>query len=347
VICPKFIPLGVSDSECRFGAVSANGLDIDLIDLKTGSLLHCLPEIGCPLMLDGPYLLGWQRLDTPNRLRLFRVEYGAPKIEVEWSAPLELPGWVDTNPGSNSDFAIKLERNSDAYTLFWKARGRYVGGAPPPAELQDEIAGQNSRGRIDFDIQTLTELGNRHADGFAQDLELARRGEYLARRFGGFIYRRAGELQNAPWSTSRGERFLRSLDTPGSKEQRLEILRDAPDAEPIVSIRADELDHTVPELSLDGQHLAIVEVENGVASWCIYNAVDGDRVTALPYREEYRSFVIFGCCLICEEETITGTNNSMLAVVKALRTWNTENNKILWSHTFDTLTVPNPIFLPV
>ena len=347
MIDPELIPLGVSEPEGRIGAVSRSQVDVDLIDLITGQLLRRLPAIGSPLMIDGQHLLGWQIQPDRYRLGLFRVGLPPAEAAVEWSQVFDLPEWVDPQPSADMDFVLKFGREADSYLLFWKARRRYRGGAPPPPQLLAEIGRQDAHECIDFDVRTLAVLRRRDEDGFADERSRDRRGEYLARHADGFVYRQAGQLRNAPWMTSQGERYLRSLGTPGAVQQRLAIVQDGTaDSHHIASIDAHELDRAVPELSLDGQHLAVVERAGSAMVLRIYSALNGERIASLPYQEGFRSFRIFDRRLLYLEEKAPDTNGLTITQSRALRAIDSGSGQPLWSYEADAVTTPNPLFLP-
>jgi len=179
------------------------------------------------------------------------------------------------------------------------------------------------------------------------DRARSQRGEDFALRAGGFVYRQAGQLHNAPWVTPKGERYLRSLSTPGANAQRLSIVHaDAPDGHPITSIDAHELHKAVPELSLNGQHLAVVEREEGAAMWCIYSALNGERIVSFPYREGFGSFRIFDRRLLFLEEKASSANRLTITVTKILHAMDTESGGPLWSYHLEPMTISNSMFLP-
>jgi hypothetical protein len=348
MINPELIPAGISDPEGHIGAVSQSPDDVDLISLMTGELLRPLPGIGTPLMIDGPHLLCWQSPLQQHRLRLSRTRLPPPEPAVEWSSMVELPAWLTPHGNAAADFALRFGRDGDAYALFWKGGVRHRGGAPPPLRPQGEMDRQASCERIDFDVRTLAVLRRSNVDGFADDDVHARRGEHLARQARGFIYRQAGQLHNAPWMTPEGERFVRSLSTPGEAKQRLAIARaDVPDARPLVDFEADQLDRTAPELSLDGQYLAVVQQLRGAAVWCVYSTFNGEQIARVPYRDGFGAFRIFDGRLLClEQETSGGANSLSITLRKILHAMNTADGASLWSYALKLVTVPNRIFLP-
>jgi hypothetical protein len=344
---PEPIPLGVSDPEGHVGAIACSSADIDLIDLDTGQRLRRLPGIGIPLMIDREALLGWQCQQHANRRRLFRVALAPSASAVDYSEVFDLPAWVEVRANADTDFACRFERDDDSYVLFWKSRGHYRGGAPPPSELQAEIERQVAFERIDFDAATLAVLRRHQENGFADATARAQRGEQLARQARGFVYRQAGQLYNAPWRTPGGERYLGSLGAPGEKEQRLLIVQgDTPEAHAIVGVNARELDRTVPELSLDGRHLAVVEHQAGAAIWRIYSAIDGARVATLPYREDFRSFRIFDRRLLYLEETASSPIGLTIVTSKTLHAVDTADGRTLWSYHLEPTSAPNLAFPP-
>jgi hypothetical protein len=347
MINPELIPLGVSEPEGRVGAVSQSHTDIDLISLFTGELLRRLPEIGSPLMIDGSHLLCWQSQSDGHQLRLSRTKLPPSEAAIEWSPTFELPEWVNPHPSADMDFALKFGREGDAYVMFWKARRHYRGGAPPPPELQIEIERQDAFERINFDIHTLAVLCRSEEDGFADDRARCRRGEELARHAGGFVYRQAGQLYNAPWMTPKGERYLRSFGAPGANAQRLSIVHaDAPDGHLVMSTDAHELHQAVPELLLNGQHLAVVERLGGAAMWCIYSALNGERIVSLSYREGLGSFRIIGRRLLYLEEKSSSANSLTITVTKILHAMDIESGGPLWSYDLEPMTISNSMFLP-
>jgi hypothetical protein len=347
MINPELIPLGVSDPEGRVGAVSQSHTDIDLINLATGDLLCPVPEIGSPLMIDGPHLICWQTQSDGHQLRLSRMNLPPSEAAIEWSPPFEFPEWLAQQRSADADFAVKFGRQGNAYVMFWKARRHYRGGAPPPPQLQIEIERQEAFERIDFDVRTLAVLRRSEEDGFADDRARSRRGADLARHAGGFVYRQAGQLYNAPWVTPKGERYLRSFGAPEANAQRLSIVHaDVPDGHPVASIDAHELHQAVPELSLDGQHLAVVEREEGAAVRRIYSSLNGELIVSLPYREGFGSFRVIGCRLLYLEEKSVDTSRLVITVARILYAVDTDGGKPLWSYELESLTISNSQFLP-
>lgn len=340
MIHPEPIPLGISDPEGRIGAVE-NLLDVDLIDLLSGARLRRLTAIGKPLMIDGGQLLGWQSRPAGHHLRLFRAPLPPAGTAADWSPEVALPEWVDLRSEADTDFALRFARDGDVYALFWRARRQYRGGAPPPAFLQDEYNRQVATARIDFDVGSLAVLRQRDDDGFADDAERARRGEDLARDAGGLAYRQAGQLHNAPWTTEGGPRFLRK------QGPRLSIVRgDTSASPPLVDVDADEPEQLVPELSLDGQHLAVVERRADASFWAIHSSATGAPVCRLPYDEGFKSFRIFDRRLIYLQENVTSGANLMLNMTRILHSVATDSGNSLWSYELALVTRPNRMHLP-
>lgn len=346
MIEPELIPWGVGDVEGRLGAVGQGIANVDLIDLVAGCRLRRATGIGSPLMIVGPQLLGWQVEAGTQRMRLFRLILPPDEARLDYSTDIALPEWAIPHPGPEADFTVRFGRDGDVYVLFWNARRRYSGGAAPPAALLEKIGRQHAFGRVDFDVHTLAERQRRRQDGFADDRDRAQRGETLARQCGAFVYRRDGQLHNAPWATPEGERYLRSPGVVGAEEQRLSIVRaDAPDASPIVSMDAVELDHAVPELSLDGVHLAVVEREADVLQWRIYSAVDGSRAATLPYHAGLRSLRLFGRRILYAEVTASGGQGRTTTTNRILHAADSMTGRALWSLKLEPVTAPSQLVL--
>ncbi|MBL6614875.1 MAG: hypothetical protein ISP49_00585 [Reyranella sp.] len=339
MIHPELIPLGVSDPDGRFGAV-ANRLDIDLIDLLSGARARRLAATGSPLMIDDGRLLGWQSQPAPHRLRLFKATLPPSGPAIGWSPEVELPAWADPHPNANDEFAIRFARDGQVYALFWRARRRYGGGAPPPPELQAEINRQVAAGRIDFDVRTLAVVRQRDDDGFADGAERARRGEDLARHADGMAYRQAGELHNAPWMMPDGPRFLRRTGA------RLTIVRgDTANAPPVVDIQAEEPEQLVPELSLDGRHLAVVTRLGSALTWTIHSVLTGELVCRVPYSAGLKSFRIFDRRLLYLDENVINRGTTV-TTSRVLLARATDSGNLLWSYGFEPIISANRMSLP-
>jgi hypothetical protein len=346
MIHPEPIPLGVCDPHGRVGAVARNQVDIDVIDLAHGGLRQRLAATGSVLMIDSGCLIGWHGEADNHELRLFRLPLPPSDRGAEWSPPVHLPAWVSPRAPENTDFAIKFGRDGDTYSLFWRARGHYRGGAPPPRDLLAEIARQVAVECIDFDVATLAVLRRRNEDGFEDDASHARRGEELARHAAGMVYRRAGQLHNAPWMTPDGERFLRKLSTVGSGAQLVSLARsDVLTAGSIVSIRAVEPETMVPELSLDGRHMAVVEQTPGGMVWSIYSTLTGVRVGRFPYSDGFQSFRAFDQRLIYLEQRSANDSDITIRTTRTLHAMAMDGGELLWSHELEPMVRRNRKFL--
>lgn len=346
---PEPLPLGISDPQGHIGAITPVECEIDLIDLVMGRRLRRLSRIGGPLMIDGPMLIGWQRQqDAPHQIRLFRVPLSPADGTLDWSAPVDLPGWVRPQAGFELDFGLRLVRDGGLYQLYWTGRLEYRGGAPPPRELAADAPSCDSAERIDFDAGTLKILARRDYGGFADEHARARRGEHLARHAGGFIYRQGGRLLNAPWATPSGERYLRAAGALGEKGQRLVIARAGTlDAHDLVEIDARDVHAAAPELSLDGQHLAVVVGDETSPVWGIFSTAAGDRVGAAPYRNGFGAFRVFDHRLIClEENAIRHVEDLTISIVRRLHAINLEDGSTAWTYPIDPQRVRDMSFLP-
>jgi hypothetical protein len=342
LVYPDPIPLGVSDLDGRIGAISATTSGIDLLDLSTGTQMRHLPEIGCPLMIDGLYLIGWRRdAPTASALRLFRAALPPQNVRLHWSPSFDLPERARPEPGTELSLEIRLARSGDRYLVHWKVRPNPTGGPPRPLPYPGGAAG------LEVDIRTLEPLAPFDGRIFNQT-DLERRGERLAREAGGFVYWQAGQLRNAPWATPAGERFLRTLGTPGENHQRLSIARpNHPEARSLAEFEAEDLDSTAPELSLDGRHLAAVCHSNGEIYWHVYSTETGQLTTRVPYRSGFDSFRIFDRRLICLEETKTpDRDNFTVRVTRALHAVAVDDGKMLWSYALPTSMIADSSFLP-
>jgi hypothetical protein len=335
------IPLGVGDAAGRVGAIGLEGCDIDLIDLLVGDQLRRWPQIGCPLMLDGPCLVGWRRENRAPEWRLFRAALPPADAPVEWSPTLDLPEWAR---GTKLDFTINLARSGDRYLVYWKAQTRYHGAPPPPGP-----AHHKADGGVAIDTGTLQPVAPYDGGIFTEERGLASRGEHLARQARGFTYRQNGRLRNAPWSTPAGERFLRTLGRPGEKQQRLSIARaDDPGLSNLVEFDTHDLDETAPELSLDGCHLAVVyRNPDGEAQWRVYSTETGEMAASVPYRTGFDSFRIFGQRLICLEETRSPDREELaIHIERRLHAMRADDGRVLWSYVLPTVTIEDMSFLP-
>ena len=347
MIHPEPIPLGVSDPLGRIGAVARSPADIDILDLVSGGLRRRLAASGSALMIDSGCLIGWHSETDDHRLRLFRLPLSPSDRQGERSPVFDLPEWVRPRATDDTDFAVRFGREGDAYSLFWWARRHYRGGVRPPPDLQAEIARQIAVERIDFDVARLTLLGRRQEDGFEEDASRARRGEELARHDGGMTYRRAGQLHNAPWATPDGERFLRKLGDGGSDAGLVSLARgDVAGAGSIASIRAVEPEYKVPELSLDGRHLAVVEQTPGAIVWTIYSAVTGGRVGRLPYSDALHSFRVFDQRLIYLEQRSASDRDVTIKTARTLHALAMDGGNLLWSHELEPVTSPSRMVRP-
>jgi hypothetical protein len=346
LILPEPIPLGVSDQHGRIGAVGFAEGGIDLIDLLAGEQLRRLPKIGHPLMIDGPHLLGWSREREPaRRWRLFRAALPPADMPVEWSPGFDLPDWAHPQLGMELDFEISLARKGDRYLVHWKARAAYRGGPPPPPD----IAHQEAAAGLAVDSGTLRPVAPHDGGIFADETALEKQGEHLARQARGFIYGQEGRLRNAPWSTPAGERFLRTLGTPGETRQQLSIARaDDPAAPDLAEFVADDLDRTAPELSLDGRHLAVVHrASKGRVFWQVYSTETGEPAARVPYRAGFASFRIFDRRLICLEEVKTPKKADLtIRIERQLHALGTNDGRVLWSYTLPPKIIKDRSFLP-
>ena len=351
---PVVIPLGVSDLEGRIGAIDRGNFDIDQINLLSGEVIGHWPGLGTPLMVDGRYLIGWQSGSRRHHLRLFRIDLSlqrnaAAQEKIEFSGIFELPEWVNPHSNSPVDFALKFRRENDVYVLYYKARKRLSRGGPPP--VQGDAGGLVILQRVEFDIATL-EIGNqRQQDGFEEEQVAARRGEHLARNGQGFVYRQAGKLQNAPWSIDEGERSLRSQGKAGEKRQTLSIFEGSDiETGKIFSMQADQLHLSVPELSLDGRHLAIVENERGAdnetLNWRIYNSHNGQMIFSMPYQESLRSFRIFSRRLLFHRQIQSEDGGITIAMKNFLCSMDISKNSLMWCHEGNRIELQNTKFLP-
>jgi hypothetical protein len=335
---PEPIPLGVGDPEGRVGAIAVDD-GTDVIDLIKGERLRLLAGIGSALMIDEPYLIGWQRQkDAPHRVRLFRVELPPSDAPPEWSEAFDVPA----GDGSELELNVKLIGDETSYSFFWKARLRSVGGVPPLRRVPTLADGPICE-RIDLDSETLTIVARRREDGFAEEQALAGRGEQLARQAGGFIYRQAGQLRNAPWTTPSGERYLRAL---GGGDQRLAIARaEQSGLDDLVEIGAQR-HGTTPELSLDGRHLALCEDDRASRVWNIFSTASGDRVGAVPYRRGFGAFRVFGHRLICLEEDSTRNSADLTIVIdRRLHCMDLHEERTAWVYPLAPKRVRDQSFL--
>jgi hypothetical protein len=346
MIRPEPIPLGVCDPEGRIGAIARSQADIEVLDLVTGGLRQSLAATGSALMIDGGCLMGWHSETDDHRLRLFRLPLPPSDRQGERSPVFELPEWVRPRAADDTDFAFRFGRDGDAYSLFWRARRYYRGGVRPPPELQAEIARQVAAERIDFNVATLAVLRRRQQDGFAEDSRRARRGEELARDAGGMTYRQAGQLHNAPWVTPHGERFLRRLGDGGSGAQLVSLARGDAAADSIVSIRAVEPEHLVPELSLDGRHVAVVEQTAGAIVWSIYSALTGAAVGRFPYSDGLHSFRVLDRLLLYLEQRSASDSDVTIKTARTLHAMAMDSGKLVWSRALEPVTTPNRMFKP-
>ena len=247
----------------------------------------------------------------------------------------------------DTDFGCKFGRDGNTYTLFWRARRFYRGGVRPSPERQAEIAGQVAVERIDFDVVTLMVLRRRPEDGFADDASRARRGEELARQAGGMVYRQAGELLNAPWMTSEGERYLRGLGASGSDLQLVSLARgDVLTAGSIVSIRTVEPENMLPELSLDGRHVAVVEQTPGGMVWSLYSTLTGVRAGRFPYSDGFQSFRVFDRRLIYLEQRSPSDSDIAIKTTRTLHAMAMDSGDFLWSHELESVVSRNRRFWP-
>lgn len=340
MIYPTFIPLGVSDPEGHIGAIKRSGGGIDLLDLLTGEVIRQWHEFDHVLMVYQGRLIGWETHLKSHLLRLFVVNLRSKDGEAQWSGTVEFPDWVDLRSGSENDPAFRFGVEDDRYILFCRMRNQQFGGAPPQ-EDRDPIP-QFINKRIEFDIRTLKIRCLQDRDGFDREQQGKNLGEHLARHAGGFVYRQAGKLHNAPWTIDGSHRYLRTDSAPEGEEQILSIIQGIdPEAKAIVRVKAYQPAQTVPELSLDGRHLAIVEHQCGSRVWHIYDTFNGTLVCTIPFQDTMRAFRVFEERLLLLEENILDSNQSTITMENTIYSLDMRSQNSMWCYSSGQIEILN------
>ncbi len=206
---PNCIPCGVCDDRGAVGAVERGDGTLDLLNLWDGGVTANLAAPRHALFMDGTDLFGWSPdRESPNVLHLttHRVTGGVP--DAQGAVSLDLPAWVNLNDAASPLVTVKAVKTDDGFTIWWRAKDRYAGGAPPPDFMLDEIEARTAHGRVDVDARAQTVLLCNDEDGFTDDGDPAKEGAELAVEIGARVYSSHGELRNAPWHTPTGKHVL-------------------------------------------------------------------------------------------------------------------------------------------
>jgi hypothetical protein len=138
---PIILPHGIAAPDGDTGYFAAPPNCIEALDLVSGERVWSSEE-GCrPVAALGKRLAA-ERVGAkpPNELWLVVLDAssnGRRLLDVE---PIVLPSWatVSATPSESFDYRVELDRPE--IVIYWEARSRYLGGAPPPPQVKQAAA---------------------------------------------------------------------------------------------------------------------------------------------------------------------------------------------------------------
>jgi hypothetical protein len=148
-----FFPLGVADPGGHTGYVG-DGRGIVAVSTGDGEQLWRTEREAQPLIADGERVAAASTQERkPNVLEVV-VHDGSGHGEVVLvSKPVVFPEWADVGNQGRDTFWMSAQLDGDTLRLEWLARGRYGGGAPPPARISREATG-DAGGVVEVDLET-------------------------------------------------------------------------------------------------------------------------------------------------------------------------------------------------
>ncbi|WP_193188888.1 TolB-like translocation protein [Nisaea sediminum] len=348
---PEHIPAGVCDRDGKLGALERDDGSVDIVDLQTGERLSHIVGLSHALLIDGGFLYGgWADPGTPHTFVLKKIDLGAKALPVVASHEISLPAWVDAQAKDETRFRIRVAMEDGRFVIWWRGRDVYEGGAPPPAFLEQQIASNQSAECLTFDAETLEEISRFPEDGFAEEDRAKEAGARLTRTANANVYRRGGAYENAPWGDRSERRALFLAEGAGAPRLMIRRLKgDEPTPEAdrdAVSLPAASGPDTVPELSLDGRHLAVASGQS--ARWHVYSVSKGTELGSLERSSEPVSFRVLGERMLWLEESEPSMDAEGQTVrERAIHAVSLADGQRLWTYPLPPKKLPEGFgFLP-
>lgn len=106
-----------------------------MLDLATGEVLWRAGRALRPLALVDDVLVT-ARITGPGGIEIVILDRADGAVR-RVSKPLSLPVWVRPSLDDSPEFALRAEIHEQSVIIRWSAQARYLGGAPPSAEVRE------------------------------------------------------------------------------------------------------------------------------------------------------------------------------------------------------------------
>lgn len=315
------IPCGLADPEREVAyVVGSEGL-IHCLDLGSGAVQARTNFAGSPLTIDSGTLIAWTPTHHgPNTIRLLAAVRQGDLLSPKWEQAVQLPQWVEIGSPEPGGFKLEAEIRRPLVVVTWEAHSRYRGGAPPPAQVEEEEK-HDERRTIRFDLETGASIGEESAEP-ASSPEPGLPELPPDKRI--VPYRSGASWLTRPWRVGSADVFLaRATEEPGI----VLIRRYSCGEGGLREIRLTTDPAAAAAVTPDGRFIFIRETGGDPSAWHVFSADSGERVTTLPFDAGTEAVaVVKDWVLYLVVETIGTT------LRQSLRCRHLHEGEEMWSH---------------